>query len=309
MKRPEIREVSYNNFPGEKMILFTFAGNDRAQARLLFNETQYKLIRSREIRSFYIRCKKERIMQEIDAAKNNSELEQLAKKYDFCDVSGFTGINLVGLKRIMKVITEVLYKYPKLRGRLCFIGTHVEFEKLLAKLEQGDNAILKRFNLQHICSIENVKELSGMLRNHMAEIIARNETYLAMALNAFGLFDAMLFDHNDYEGYAYLKFTTNLRANAESGFHPQECHMPEFVAYHELGHLLDYMCGLCKNDAFQAYYSRLTESEIRTGLSNYALTSSEEFIAEAFAEFMCNAHPRSISRKTVELLDQAYAGL
>ena len=302
-------EVKYNSLAEEEMIRITVRNVDDTKIVLNLTEKQYKLIQFRGTRSFFIRCKKERVLQEIAAAKNIAELEGIAKKYDFCDVCGFAGINFVGLKRIMGVITEVLYKYPRLRSKMCFIGTHIEFKKLLSKLEQGDNEVLKKFNLQYICNDENIKKLSGMLRGNMERLLENNEAYLAMAMYAYGLFDAMLFDHNDYDGYAYLNFIKNLRFGASTGFYPQGCHIPESVAYHELGHLLDKLCNLNKNAAFNAYYSGLTKKDIRSGLSEYALTSPLEFIAEAFAEFMCNPDPRPISRKVVELLDQAYLSL
>ena len=88
-----------------------------------------------------------------------------------------------------------------------------------------------------------------MLRGNMERLLENNEAYLAMAMYAYGLFDAMLFDHNDYDGYAYLNFIKNLRFGASTGFYPQGCHIPESVAYHELGHLRDKLCNLNKNEA------------------------------------------------------------
>ena len=79
--------------------------------------------------------------------------------------------------------------------------------------------------------------------------------------------------------------------------------------YHELGHLLDDMCGLSENAEFKTYYESLTVGDIKYGLSEYACTSPKEFIAEAFAECMCNLMPRRIAMQVGKLMDTAYLKL
>lgn len=276
---------------------------------LKLNQKQRKLIESRLTRSFFIRCKKERILQQIDDAPNYRELENIAMKYYLCDVCSFADINLYGVKRVLKVMVEVLYKYPKLRSRLCFVGTPHAMESLLVKMENGDEEVLNRFNLQYICTKENAIKLGRLMHKMLSQMILEHEEYVAMAMHAFGLFDAMLLDKNDYDGYAYLKFISNLRYSESVGFHPKGCHTPESVVYHELGHLLDYMCGLKEDDGFIDFYNGLSKSFIKKNLSEYATTSPGEFIAEAIAEYACNPTPRPIAKKVGALLDRVYSQL
>lgn len=287
----------------------TLCGVNNEKVTLKLKEQQYALIKSRIERYFYFRCAKDKILGEIDCASNNATLENIAKKYYLCDACSFDDINLYGAKRLLKVIVEVLYKYPKLRSKLCFIGTHHAMEKLLIKMKQGVKEILNDFNLQYICSAENAEKLGGIVHSILTRLIDEHDGYVATAMCAFGLLDAVLLDKNDYEAYAYLEFISRLRKNEAMGFHPKGCHTPESVVYHELGHLLDDLCGLSKSYDFKAYYDTLTKEDIKYGLSEYANKSPKEFIAEAFAEFTCNPQVRPIAKKVGELIDMFYRKL
>lgn len=302
----QIISYSYNVADGCGGYNLTVSGGNGNKATLKLNEQQCTLIKSRTERSFYIRCRKERILCEIDSADDYSALDDIAKKYYLCDVCGFDGINFNGAKRILKAIVESLYRYPRLRSKLCFIGTHHQLEKLLVRMEQGDKGVLNAFNLQYICTEENAKKLGSVMRGILTQLISNHKDYIATAMCAFGLFDAILLDKNDYNDYAYTEFITQLLANEAEGYHPKGCHTPESVVYHELGHLLDDMCGLSDNAEFKTYYKSLTVGDMNYGLSEYACTSDKEFIAEAFSEYMCNPTPRPIASKVVELLNKAY---
>ena len=300
--------VTYNHnvvFTGETY-RFTLNGVDGESVDLELTEQQLKLMLSRFDRAFFIRCKKEIILQAIDDAHNTTDLEAIAKKYYLCDACSFSDINLYGVKRILKVLVEALYKYPKLRSKLCFVGTHHTLERLFQQMEEGNEEVLRKFNLHYVCTPDNAQKLGHIIHNTLTSVISNHEGYIATAMCAYGLFDALLLDKNDFEGYAYLQVVSDLRKNEAIGFHPQACNSVEFVVYHELGHLIDDMCSFYTSDAFTSYYSTLTAMDIATGLSEYALESPKEFIAEAFAEYMCNPTPRPIAKRTVEMLDAAY---
>jgi len=284
----------------------TFCGDGDDKVTLQLNDNQFSLIQSRFCRSFYIRCRKGKILTEIERAKNYKELEVLAQKYYFCDACDFSEINIYGTKRALNVITEVLYKYPKLRSKFCYIGTHSGFERLLKKLKDGDIEVLNRFNLQYICSFENAKQLGSLAYNSLQKLMAEHDSYIATAMCVFGLFDAILLDQNDYEGYAYIQSVSDIRNSEVVGFHPKGCNSPESIVYHEVGHLLDDMCEFAESEELDNFYKKFTNEEIKDGLSEYALTSKEEFIAEAFAECMCSQTPREIAKTTMQLLNKFY---
>ena len=303
-----ILHVTYNHnvvYDGDAY-RFTLNGVGGETVELELGEQQLKLMLARFDRAFFKRCRKEVILTAIEDAHNTADLEAIAKKYYLCDACAFSDINLYGVKRILKVIVEVLYKYPKLRSKLCFIGTHHTLGRMFKQMERGDEEVLKAFNLHYVCNRDNAQKLGHIITNVLNALIGDHEGYIATAMCAFGLFDALLLDKNDFDGYAYLQVVSDLRANEVSGFHPKGCNSVEFVVYHELGHLIDDMCGFYTSEPFNRFYSGLTTADIKFGLSGYALESPKEFIAEAFAEYMCNPSPRPIAVRTVELLDAAY---
>ena len=128
-----------------------------------------------------------------------------------------------------------------------------------------------------------------------------------MALHVYNLFNAILFTDEEYEGYAYLKFVSDIRSAERSGFHPVGCNSSDSVTYHEIGHLIDFSIGLSKNPEFLRYYNSIPTYEKKRGLSEYALTNEAEFVAEAFAEAMCNPTPRPIARQVMRYMDDLYA--
>ena len=130
-----------------------------------------------------------------------------------------------------------------------------------------------------------------------------------LAIFAFGMFDAVLLDENDYDGYSYIALISSLRRDAASGFHPKGCATPESVVYHELGHLIDYLCNLSEKFSLRDFVSRLSIYDVQLGLSQYATTSTQELIAEAFAECMCNESPRPIAAQIGRIIDFEYLKL
>lgn len=307
MKKKTLNITFQNSFAnmGEDNI-FTLRDLRANDFTLRLTSKQAHLLDMRFDRSFYIRCKKEKILDEITKAVRYPQLEEIALKYYLCDCCDFSDINFCGAKRALKVIVNVLYRYPKLRSKLCFVGTHDALAVRLQRLKDGDLSVLNSFNLQYICSEENAKKLGKLAFEMLCDVLREHEAYVATALSAFGLFDAVLLDKHDYGGNAYFRCAVDLRLNEAMGFHPKGCDTTESLVCHELGHLLSDMCDFESLDQFKTFYAGLDAREIKSGLSEYALTSPSEFIAESFAEYMCNPSPRPIAATVGRLLDAAY---
>ena len=298
-------KTEINNSAAEPTCIFTIKG-DGGDTVLHLTEYQMRLINSRFERQFYIRCREDRLISLIDSAKNTEDLKQVAQKYGIADCCEFSEINLYGTKRLLKVIIKILYKYPKLRSRLAFLGSHSSYMRSVDGLCRGDTRVLKSFGLEYICSENMAAELGKQLRNIVGGLDGAEVNYIATAVTAFGFFDAILFDEENYEGYAYLKMIANLRECERSGFHPKYCSGPESVVYHEIGHLLDYMLEINESAEFNSFYKNCSNEDIIRGLSEYGASSTREMIAEAFSEYMCSPHPRGIAKYIGELIDEKY---
>ena len=71
---------------------------------------------------------------------------------------------------------------------------------------------------------------------------------------------------------------------------------------HEYGHAIDFTKGIAEHPKFLVWYNTLSEDEINEGLSSYAATNANEFIAEAFAESFFS-YQRPMSKKFMEILE------
>lgn len=71
---------------------------------------------------------------------------------------------------------------------------------------------------------------------------------------------------------------------------------------HEYGHAIDFTKGIAEHPKFLLWYNTLSEDEINEGLSSYAATNANEFIAEAFAESFFS-YQRPMSKKFMEILE------
>jgi hypothetical protein len=98
--------------------------------------------------------------------------------------------------------------------------------------------------------------------------------------------------------------TEALKNDVKSGWHPIGCDTVKSVFDHEMGHQLDYALGLARDSELTNYYNSLSSSEIKTGLSSYALENKKEFIAEAYAEYLNNPEPRPIARTVGEIIEK-----
>lgn len=98
-----------------------------------------------------------------------------------------------------------------------------------------------------------------------------------------------------------------------SGFHPaihieitSEYGVSRVIAFHELGHIMDYVLGLRDSEEMNNIHRRYSKEEVRTGLSRYATENIKEMIAEGFCEYMASKSPRKIATEIGELIDRKY---
>ena len=76
---------------------------------------------------------------------------------------------------------------------------------------------------------------------------------------------------------------------------------------HEYGHAIDFTKGIAEHPKFREWYDTLSEDDICLGLSSYAATNANEFIAEAFAESFFS-YQRPMSKKFISILDDILKG-
>jgi hypothetical protein len=91
--------------------------------------------------------------------------------------------------------------------------------------------------------------------------------------------------------------------SVEKGIFPKGTAVGSLVT-HEVGHALDEMLNLAKDDELKKLYN---PAESIKELSYYAATGGfEEFIAEAISEYVSSETPRPLCKKVGEIVDRKY---
>ena len=121
---------------------YTLCSDGTEPVTLLLDRQQYSMLNSRCSRQYLALCKEDRMYEQIDAAANCQQLENLVRRYSICDVCDFSDINLYGVKRALKVLVRVLYRYPKLRSKLCYIGSPNKYLSKMDNLARGEESVL-----------------------------------------------------------------------------------------------------------------------------------------------------------------------
>jgi hypothetical protein len=283
---------------------FTLQGQ-KARVVLNLKPSEFTGYTNHFARYFMKRVAETKLMSEIDHALYPKDLEAITERYSLADCCSYSDLNATAVKTMLHVIVHMLYTYPQIRGRIGYLGSVQSLIRLIQEIGSGEGK--KKLGLFFLPD-EKKKTVSDFILNEFKEPLEGGRDYLAMYINVFSLFDAVVIEGSQFEGLHYAQLFTLLRDNEARGFRPEGCDKPESVLYHEMGHLLDDSIAFNQSKAFLAYYHSLTKDQIVRGLSEYASTSPLEFIAEAFAEYSCSLKPRKIAQDVGGALSRAVKG-
>lgn len=267
-----------------------------------------ELLDARLARAYKSRCTQQQLLDTADGAFDIKELEGIAEEYDLCDYCDLTAFNRTTADMFIKTLIKILYGFPRIRGRLCFVGSKSGYLKMLQKVCLYDNDVVDRLKIKHICDKASLVELAvcGITMLDNTQYNGKEVNVLATHFDLCGILDGVILDEDDFRGLGYRRLCEQMLANAESGYHPRGCGNPEYVIYHEFGHMLDNLCELTQSDEFQRYYNGLSKAQIEAGVSQYAATNAQEFFAEAFGEYMYSNSPRQMATYLVGMLNKRY---
>lgn len=268
---------------------------------------QQELLDVRGQRRFVMRCSEERLHEQAEEAYSLGEMRALVKKYGLCDMCDFSGLNVSAAKILINCAVTALYRYPCLRGKMCYLGSRGGYVRMLRRLSEHDADTLRALGVQHICD----DALARSLGQTVGELVAEREegdgsNILAEAISCMGLVDGILLDEADFSTQRFLQVKEELASSVRAKHSPIGCASVSAVIYHEIGHLLDYLCGTSKDPAFAVRFEEMGKNRITMALSRYASTSAAEFVAEGFSEYMSNPSPRKTACMIAEAIDRGY---
>ncbi|MGN1061440.1 MAG: hypothetical protein ACI4QN_06885 [Candidatus Coproplasma sp.] len=271
------------------------------------NGQQAELLDVRAKRELYKLCPESKLHSLISSAICESELTSIIKKYGIGDVCDFSGLHISVSKHLTDCIVTALYMYPKLRSRICFIGSKKGYEYALEKFIAYDDTFIKSLGVQYILSQASAKQIGQGVSKIINETSGRNGgNMLAQAINVGCVLDGIVLDDKDFEKNDIRQIKIELERSVLASHSPKDCASVKSVIFHEIGHLLDYLCRIAEDVQLCSLYNSMSVETIRTQLSYYATTSIHEFIAEGFAEYMSSQSPRSLARQVKQAIDRRY---
>ncbi len=273
-----------------------------AKLEMELTDEQGALLEARLDRSFGKGSEAALIYSKIEEAATTAELENIAREYRLCDKIELSGIDKYIARKVLHILLNALCRFPKLAGRLNYVGSYRSYEAFLARMGEGDMECIREVGLQEIFD-ESMARTFGKFGVELCKELWEDDM---MSLSAYvsmgGICNGLLFDGVDGKDLAYLNALSVIRKNEQIGFHPKGCNSFESVAYHEIGHMVDEMCLFSFSPEGTAFLAQYSSEELAQGLSRYATASPQECVAEAIAEVFSSPSPRRISMEIYKRL-------
>ena len=252
-------------------------------------------------------------------AKTIKEAEEYTKSLGVQLVS-FKGADIKVANAMNKSLVNAMNYSPEIKDNMNFFGVTQERNKLLKadiekyyekwyrskypnRTDEWYSKYAKKGASRTIgkVSADNwATAFSGKVNSTDAELVALFKKYSGVGVN--------LKVAKDAEG-----FLKGLKRNVVSKFHPIGCDTIESVFDHEFGHQLDYAYGLSGDSEIKALWKEfLTHDSTERDelLSRYAYRDGkiQEFIAEAYSEYLNNGEPRNVAKTIGEIIRKKVKG-
>ena len=241
-------------------------------------------------------------------AKNVDEAEDFVRDKLLIKNCTFKGLSTKNVNNINKQITKVYNKFPIFKNYLKALGNAQELNK---KIKARAYELLIEDYKKRLPDTKEYWEKWASKQSKMYVKKVSSNTYAfhltygtsddwvtnTIKEEFQGIYMNQMYFKNDEIDVYYNK-------DIESGWHPKGTTGASIIV-HELGHALDNMIGVSKNNELKLYYEKI-KKEIGTGLSRYAETSIKEFLAEGFAEYIESPNPREMALKVGKFYETLY---
>ena len=220
-----------------------------------------------------------------------------------CNFKGFTKNDMGLIQDIYSSVATHFDKYPDLKKHIKFVGS-MQGRKALF-YDKFYQELKARFPSFPDSAIQSAARKQA---NQYASISSNTYAYSAPSTK---------FDLNGIAFNASWrgdKVKKQLDSDVNAKWHPNGCNTVKSVFDHELGHKIDETIGLKNDSEFLKIFSdaeKQGKDYIKDNLSRYAYKQSyasksydpkEEFIAEAWSEYLNNPKPRDIAKAVGELI-------
>ena len=241
----------------------------------------------------------------IDTIKTVKEANNYAEKV-LGVKADYTGIDVRCANEWNRGLAAMKNKYPEVAEQIKFVGSMQKRNELLkAELKNyaKNNKLAKGTKelLDYVLGKLNIKSNRTAESFHVTrlgnnpdenEIIKIVNKYAGISLNS-----------NYYNNYDNV--IAERKRQVTNGWKPVGCNTMKSIFDHEFGHQIDKLLNVSDTQNVKDFYKRYKE-EIKEGLSKYALTKREEFIAEVWSEYNNNPKPREIANEVGKFIERLW---
>lgn len=241
----------------------------------------------------------------IDTIKTVKEANNYAEKV-LGVKADYTGIDVRCANEWNRGLAAMKNKYPEVAEQIKFVGSMQKRNELLKaelknyaknnKLAKGTKELLDyvlgKLNIKSNRTAESFHVTRLGNNSDENEIIKIVNKYAGISLNS-----------NYYNNYDNV--IAERKRQVTNGWKPVGCDTMKSIFDHEFGHQIDKLLNVSDTQNVKDFYKRYKE-EIKEGLSKYALTKREEFIAEVWSEYNNNPKPREIANEVGKFIERLW---
>lgn len=247
-------------------------------------------------------------------AKTIQEAEEFARtQLGIPDVS-YKGCDATTANAWNAGLADNLQRFPKLVENFGFVGeAHERNRRIKPVVERFYQAQAEKLRALHRFSESAIEAWRKKQVNaYMRSISVGRSTYAqSFAPESPALRPFRGVTVNRDFGKDAQAFVQAIAQDVKNRFHPVGCDTIRSILDHEIGHQLDDLLGISSRPEIQALYDARTEEELTRDLSTYAWKNDSrerygEMIAEAWAEYCNNPHPRELARRIGETIEAEY---
>lgn len=183
---------------------------------------------------------------------------------------------------------------PKMKDRIQYFGTiekqlDLDYERRFAVYtKQLQENGIDRTLAEQVAKKKTVRKTSKAYA-HSMDVTANGGDYTGIGVG------------KTYGGNPKM-WLKRLKENVTQKWHPVKCDTPKAVLDHEFGHVIDDIYGIALNPKMKTLYDSLPDAKMKTSVSTYASTNINEFIAEAWSEYINNPTPRPVSKEVGDFI-------
>lgn len=249
---------------------------------------------------------------EFVPAKSVREAERYAKDMLGIPSVSYKGCDLETANEWNRGLRDSLERFPALRQNFGFAG-ECHQRNALVKAAVTDHVTQEMLRLNPGMTVERLKPwITKQVNQQMRVLAVPSQTFAqSWSPRTPHLAPFRGISVNRDWGRDAGSFTAALKRDVEARFHPVGCGTIRSVLDHEIGHQLDDLLGIRELPAIQKLFRGLSHDELTAGLSRYAWNNRSaepirEMIAEAWAEYCNNPHPRPIAAQIGKAIEEAY---